>query len=306
MIQLISSPWEIINKIGNPFALIAFITAVIGVYLRHKTLQKRKMLAEMPEDSRLNAAEIILDKLHVDTEGLTRIQKYELARQKLKDKATHRRNLTLLAALGAIIIAFLAYKANEKIDPEEPKEKIAYVFNIKVPAIKDSVITRKILDLKTHRNGYCSSDTIIDWEVKSDFQEGWKIVTDSIKIIDTSLRNNDIFNGVFDKTSKSFFIRGIVRNSGSCTMLSNDARGKLTVKYSYVEEKKSETNGFDNLIVKGQVNKGESIPFDLPKKVMDYNVILSSSDQNIFLSKNKRKHGQYILEETQGKILIKT
>lgn len=307
MMQLVSNPWEVIDKIGNPFALAAFIVAIIGMYLRYKTLQKRKMLGEMSDENKLQAAEVILDKLHVDTSGLTKHQKYELAKTKLKDKSSHRRNLTLLAALIAIAIAILAYKANEKIDPPEPKYKVAFEINMIIPSVKDSIISRKVVESRAHRNNHCSSPRNINWEIKSDFQEGWKIIPDSIKIIHFTVRQNDRFNGVFDKTPRSFFIRGIVRNSGSCGVFGNDARGKLTVDYSYVEEKKSKTNGFDNLIMKGEVSKGEPIKFDLPKEVKDYSVILSSSsEEKILLSKNKKNNGEYILEETQGKILIKT
>jgi hypothetical protein len=304
--DLLNGPWGIIDKIGNPITLAAFIVAIVIAYYQFKIIQRRRLIEGLPKDQKYDAAAEYLGKIGIPIEDLTKEQRFELAMQTLKHKASYKRNQIFLAFFVSATLGFLAYTANEKvINKEIPM--LEYTVRYKVPSSKDSIITRKIIDTKQHRNDHCSSPTNINWFIRSDYNEGWRIVTDSIKILDVSIRSNDVFNGIFEKTTEGFAIKGVVRNSGSCSPLTRDARGKLVVTYSYFEEKKSKVHVFDNIVLKGNSVLGSEIIVELPENALYYNLeLIDSKNNRIVLSKDNPIKGSFSVQESEGKLIIKS
>ncbi|MGX1930190.1 hypothetical protein [Flagellimonas sp. 2504JD4-2] len=304
--DFLSGPWSVIDKIGNPITLAAFIVAIVIAYFQFKIIQQRRLIENLPEDRKYDAAAEYLGNLGINPEDLTKQQRFELAMQTLKDKSSHRRNLILLAIFISTILGALAYTANKKaVNTEIPM--LEYSVKYKIPSSKDSIITRKIIDTKQHRNGHCSSPTNINWIVRSDSNEGWKIIVDSIKVLDVSKRSNDVFSGLFDKSSSGFSLKGIVRNRGGCTPFSRDSRGKLVVTYSYVEERKTQVPALDDIVLKGSSIFGNEVSVLLPQNVLDYDIELIDPKKNkIKLSKDNPSAGIFTVQESEGKLFIRS
>lgn len=304
--DFLTGPWGIIDKIGNPITLAAFIVAIVIAYYQFKIVQQRKLIKNLPEDKKYDAAAEYLGKLGIPIEDLTKQQRFELAMQTLKDKASHRRNQIFLVVFISTILGALAYTANKKaVKTEIPM--LEYSINYKVPSSKDSIVTRKITDTKQHRNGHCSSATNINWVIRSDSNEGWKIIVDSIKVLNVSARSNDVFNGIFDKASSGFSLKGVVRNSGRCTPFSRDARGKLVVTYSYIEERKTKVEALDDIVLKGSSVFGNDVSVQLPLNALDYDVQIIDPEKNkIELSKDSPSAGIFTIQESAGSLIIKS
>ncbi|RPG35997.1 MAG: hypothetical protein CBB72_004900 [Muricauda sp. TMED12] len=302
--DFLNGPWGIIDKIGNPITLAAFIVAIVIAYYQFKIIQKRRLIENLPEDRKYDAAAEYLGKSGIKIDDLTKQQRFELATRILKDKSSHRRSLIFLAIFISAILGTLAYTANQKV-VNTSIPMFDYSVNYKVPSSKDSLETRKIIDTKRHRNKHCSTPTKINWEIKSYSDEGWKINVDSIKILDVSTRSGDVFSGLFDKSSTGFSLRGLVRNRGHCTPFTRDARGNLVVTYSYVEERKTKIPAFDDIVLKGSSVIGNEVSVRLPQNTKDYTVTIIDPEKNeINLSKDNPSEGLFSIKESEGKMLI--
>lgn len=95
--------WETIKYIGSGITLAAFIIAVAAWIYRLKILERGRLIRLAPEDNRRELVERTLEFFDIDTGGLTREQKYDLALQQIRAKATRFK----IAATVIVIIAFL-------------------------------------------------------------------------------------------------------------------------------------------------------------------------------------------------------
>ena len=313
-----STPWDVIPKIGTIFSLIAFLVAVIVMYLRYRTLQTRKTIENVADDNQVQIAERVLEEFHVPIEDLTKIQKFDLAKQKLKDKARHRMTQSILLAFLAVVvlIAVLAYKPNalrnngNEDDTIEQSEEISY--QVFVDVFQDSLIKRDRTEPFQHRNDHCSGETPVQWRINADTLNGWYIDVTSIKAVPDA-RENSIFNGVIDKSRKGFTIHGYVRNSGECveiagSVVSNDARGKLSVSTSYVEEKLVRSKSNFEQKIRGKFRIGKSEEVKIPENTANYSIILTNSGgESTKLSDGIKSQGKFSVQELgKTKLLIQS
>ena len=96
--------WEAIKYVSNGITLLAFITAVVAWVYRTRILARERTIRLAPENERRELVERTLEFFSIDTAGLSRQQKYNLAIKQVQERAARFR----LAAFAIIIIALLA------------------------------------------------------------------------------------------------------------------------------------------------------------------------------------------------------
>lgn len=310
--------------VSTPLGLVAFIVAIIFWYLRYKSLHKRQMLRDLRDDKKLKTAQLILEDLHIDTTNLSSEQRYNLALEKLKSKASHRKHLSLfLFVLALVLLFFILGKQWFDTDPSEDKniseeniissqsrsERIEY--SIDLVLNKDSLLTRIKKGEKTFLNEHCSPPRDIDFYVYADSLNGWYINKNSI-IVTPQLRTNCTYKGIFDITDNSFQLKGKVENSGSCVRLldkivSYDARGKIVLSYKYEEFKKLNLKVEKSSAIVGKIPYGESTLIDIPKNTLDYKIrIFESNNTPIIISSNRQSNLNYTVSEIENSKLLLT
>jgi hypothetical protein len=97
--------WEAIPYVSSAITLVAFIGAVAVFAYRSSLKRQEKLIKTAPDHDRVKMAEQILERFQVDTEGLTKAQRYDIAMAQI-------RNRLLLATIGAIIVAVIAILAS--------------------------------------------------------------------------------------------------------------------------------------------------------------------------------------------------
>ena len=96
----------------------------------------------------------------------------------------------------------------------------------------------------SEKNDHCASDREFNISVKA--TEGWTIKPNSVHPhVKTSSKSS--FAGIRDKTSKSFIVKGYVRNNGECIrvldkVISRDGRGHVWGNISYIETREIRIN----------------------------------------------------------------
>jgi len=114
------TPFEAIQYVGTPIALVAFVVAVVAWVYRSRLVERRKLIEAAPEAERgklLDAT--IRDFTTVNTETLTRDQRYQLALRLIEERSARTRVLALVgvltAAMLAVVILFLPGTAAEAV-----------------------------------------------------------------------------------------------------------------------------------------------------------------------------------------------
>ena len=97
-------PWEAIAYVGSGLTLAAFIVAVAAWVYRTKILERERTLRLAPDNERAQLIERTLEFFDVDTGGLTREQKYNLAVHQIRERAGRFR----ITAVVVVTIACLA------------------------------------------------------------------------------------------------------------------------------------------------------------------------------------------------------
>lgn len=97
------SPFEAIQYVGTPIALVAFIVAIAAYAYRSSLVERRKLIETAPEADR---ARLLDSELRgVDAEKLTREQRYQLAVRMLEHRAARFRTTAILGAAAAVLLA---------------------------------------------------------------------------------------------------------------------------------------------------------------------------------------------------------
>jgi hypothetical protein len=96
--------WEAIAYVSSGVTLAAFIFALAAWIYRAKILEKERLIRSAPDSARSELIEHTLEFFSVDTSGLTRRQKYDLALHQIHARAARFRT----TAIAIIIIALLA------------------------------------------------------------------------------------------------------------------------------------------------------------------------------------------------------
>ena len=95
--------WEAIKYVSSGITLVAFIIALTAWVYRTKILERERTIRLAPENERRDLVERTLEFFSIDTAGLSRQQKYNLAIKQIQERAARFR----LVAFVIIIIAFL-------------------------------------------------------------------------------------------------------------------------------------------------------------------------------------------------------
>ncbi len=305
LIEPFDSVYDVVQKIGTPLSLIAFIVATVYGYFRYRDVQKRKMLEGLEDSKKIQGAEIILDTFHIDISDMKPKQKYDLAMQKLKDKAKHRMTISvLLGFLGVLaLIAVLFFNPKDENNSNSIEnvgltnyETTDYQVFIKI--YKDSIAKRTMKDNFEHRNDFCKGARPVDWKVNADKANGWLIDVASINVSHTA-RSNCTFSGIFDKSVNGYSIRGVVRNSGKCVkvlgeVVSKDSRGKITAHYTHIETKKIRKIVEYEDEIKGKIESGTQVEIIIPENTASYTILLRDKNNEIIeLSENIKEQKNY-------------
>src|SRR5205085_8666798 len=96
--------WNSIAYVSSGLTLVAFIIAASVWIYRKWLLQKERLIRQAPESERAKLVENALEFFNVDTVGLTKEQRYNLAIRQIHDKAVRFR----ITAFVVVIVAFLA------------------------------------------------------------------------------------------------------------------------------------------------------------------------------------------------------
>jgi hypothetical protein len=100
------SPFQAIQYVGTPIALVAFAIAVAAYAYRSRLVERRRLIEAAPEGERgrlLDAT--IRDFTTVNTETLTREQRYTLALRLIDERAARFRMTTYAAVATAALLA---------------------------------------------------------------------------------------------------------------------------------------------------------------------------------------------------------
>jgi hypothetical protein len=102
------SPFQAIQYVGTPIALVAFAIAVAAYAYRSRLVERRRLIEAAPEGERgrlLDAT--IKDFTTVNTETLTREQRYTLALRLIDERAARFRMTTYAAVATAALLAIV-------------------------------------------------------------------------------------------------------------------------------------------------------------------------------------------------------
>ena len=99
--------WSAITQVTTGFTLIAFIVAVVAWAYRSRLLYRARLIESTPETERTALVERALDLLVLDSAGLTREQKYLLARRQIAVRERRVRGAAVVGSLIAVLLAAL-------------------------------------------------------------------------------------------------------------------------------------------------------------------------------------------------------
>jgi len=100
------NPFQAIQYVGTPLALVAFLVAVAAYAYRHRLVERRKLIETAPEAERARLLDATLrDFTTVNTETLTREQRYQLAQRLIDERAARTRIMALVGVGVALILA---------------------------------------------------------------------------------------------------------------------------------------------------------------------------------------------------------
>lgn len=120
--------WEAIAYVSSGFTLAAFIAAVSAWVLKEKSEEKRKLISLADDANRAELVQSALEFFHVETEGLTKEQKYQIAMRQIQARADRFRTTAILigclattaAILSAYAISELGAGVSTQAEPENP------------------------------------------------------------------------------------------------------------------------------------------------------------------------------------------
>lgn len=112
------TPFEAIQYVGTPIALVAFVVAVVAWVYRSRLVERRRLIESAPEGERARLLDATLrDFTTVSTENLSREQRYRLALRLIEERSGRTRVLAvvgvLTAAMLAVVILFLPGSASD-------------------------------------------------------------------------------------------------------------------------------------------------------------------------------------------------
>lgn len=97
--------WTAIAYVSSGVTLVAFVVAVVASLVRRYGLRQKNLIESAPEAERAALIDKTLEFFNVDTTGLTKQQKFDLARQQIQAKADRFRITAMIVAVVAVLSA---------------------------------------------------------------------------------------------------------------------------------------------------------------------------------------------------------
>lgn len=98
---MINSIWSASTQVTTGVALVAFVIAVAAWVYRLRLIRKERLIRSASEGDRARLVESALEFFRIDTAGLTKEQKYQLALKQIHARERRFR-------VAAMVIAFVA------------------------------------------------------------------------------------------------------------------------------------------------------------------------------------------------------
>lgn len=122
--------WEAIQYVTTSLTLVAFLVTVIAWAYKSKSEERERLIKTAAEDKRSDLVRSALEFFDVDTTGLTKQQKYELALAQIHARARRFRITAMVVCVLAVILAAVSAYAiwqnssDWKKPTDPPKERI--------------------------------------------------------------------------------------------------------------------------------------------------------------------------------------
>jgi len=100
--------WDIIQNIGTPISLVAFIAALISYAFLGSQKHKIELLKALPEEKRWELLNKDIESYNITQDNLTREQKFELMKTVLMQKAEHRKRIIYIAFVICLFVSLVA------------------------------------------------------------------------------------------------------------------------------------------------------------------------------------------------------
>ncbi|MFL6207580.1 MAG: hypothetical protein ACJ74W_01945 [Pyrinomonadaceae bacterium] len=98
-------PWNAIAYVSSGITLVAFIVAVAAWVYRTKALRQERTIRLAPKSKRAALVESALEFFNIDTNTLTREQKYDLALKQIHERA---KRFRITASIVVVVVCFAA------------------------------------------------------------------------------------------------------------------------------------------------------------------------------------------------------
>jgi len=102
--------WKAITYVTSGITLAAFLAAVVTLMYRRWLLQKERLIKSVPESERAALVQKTIEFFDIDTSGLSRAEKYNLALRQIEERARRFKTIAtvvvIIALLGTAIAVF--------------------------------------------------------------------------------------------------------------------------------------------------------------------------------------------------------
>lgn len=128
-------PWGAISYVSSGFTLVAFIIATVAWIVKNHSEEKRKLIELASEDARAGLVDQALDLVRVDTSGLSKEQRYDLAIVLINKRAERLKVIVFLVCFLAVLGCGTAiYSHGQKNGSHEKKDEKS-VENVMLPYV---------------------------------------------------------------------------------------------------------------------------------------------------------------------------
>lgn len=116
--------WEAIQYVTTGLTLVAFLATVIAWAYKSKSEERERLIKTASENERVDLVRSALEFFNIDTSGLTKEQKYELALAQIHARAQRFRTTAIVICVLAVILAVVSvYAISQPLLPidEDPE-----------------------------------------------------------------------------------------------------------------------------------------------------------------------------------------
>lgn len=111
---------EALRYVGTPLGLVAFVVGIVAAVVRHRLAERRRLIASADIEARVPLIEgVFRDFRVIETDNLTRSQRFELARQALDQRLRQYRTAAITGIGLAVIVAVVAIGSATTADSYE-------------------------------------------------------------------------------------------------------------------------------------------------------------------------------------------